>query len=143
MHVGSRDRAGTEALWKSLPPVYRRCAVCYTDFRSAYEQVLPQNRHRAVGKESGKTNHIERFNLKLRQRISRSVRKTLSFSKKIENNFGAIWNFIHYYNAEIAPNLRSLHIKYYTCLFVVHVPRARGHIKYQQSLVHRFIRYCG
>ena len=32
MHVGSRDRAGAEALWKSLPPVYRQCAVCYTDF---------------------------------------------------------------------------------------------------------------
>ena len=67
MHVWSRDRAGAEALWKSLPPVYRQCAVCYTDFWSAYEQVLPQNRHRAVGKESGKTNRIERFNLTLRQ----------------------------------------------------------------------------
>ena len=54
MHVGSRDHAGAEALWKSFPPVYRQCAVCYTDFWSAYEQVLPQNRHRTVGKESGK-----------------------------------------------------------------------------------------
>jgi len=44
----------------------RQCAVCYTDFWSAYEQVLPQNRHRAVGEESGKTNHIESFNLTLR-----------------------------------------------------------------------------
>ena len=34
-------------------------------FVSAYEQVLPQNRHRAVGEESGKANHIERFNLTL------------------------------------------------------------------------------
>ena|GEM_PF-1742606 len=64
MHVGSRDRAGSEALWKSLPPVYHQCTVCYTDFWSAYERVLPQNRHRAVGEESGKTNRIERFNLK-------------------------------------------------------------------------------
>jgi len=32
MHVGSRDHAGAEALWESLPPVYRQCAVCYTDF---------------------------------------------------------------------------------------------------------------
>ena len=59
--------ADAEALWKSLPPVYRQCAVCYTDFWSAYEQILPQNRHRAVGKESGKTNRIERSNLTLRQ----------------------------------------------------------------------------
>ena len=72
-------------------------------FVSAYEQVLPQNRHRAVGEESEKTNRIERFNLTLRQRISRLVRKTLSL--KIEAHIGAIWNFIHYYNAEIAPKL--------------------------------------
>ena len=65
MHVWSRDHAGAEALWESLPPVYRQCAVCYTDFWSAYEQTLPQNRHRAVGEESEKTNHIERFNLTL------------------------------------------------------------------------------
>jgi insertion element IS1 protein InsB len=26
------------------------------------------------------------------------VRKTLSFSKKLENHVGAIWNFIHEYN---------------------------------------------
>ena len=105
MHVGSRDHVGAEALWKSLPPVYRQCAVCYTDLWSAYEQVFPQNRHRAVGKESGKTNRIERFNLTLRQRISRLVRKTLSFSKKIEAHIGTIWNFIHNYNAEISPKL--------------------------------------
>ena len=29
-------------------------------FVSAYEQVLPQNRHRAVGEESEKTNRIEK-----------------------------------------------------------------------------------
>jgi IS1 family transposase len=40
--------------------VYRQCAVCYTDFWEAYEQVLPTKRHRAVGKETGKTNHIEK-----------------------------------------------------------------------------------
>jgi IS1 family transposase len=49
-----------------------------------------------VGKDSGKTNHIERFNKTWRQRVSRIVRNTLSFSKKIENNIGAIWYFIHH-----------------------------------------------
>ena len=38
-------------------------------------------------------------------RKSSEYKKTLSFSKKIENHIGAIWNFIHYYNAEIAPKL--------------------------------------
>ena len=32
------------------------------------------------------------------KRVSRLVRKTLSFSKKLENHVGAIWNFIHEYN---------------------------------------------
>ena len=29
----------------------------------------------------------------------------VTLSKKIENHIGAIWNFIHYYNSEIAPKL--------------------------------------
>lgn len=72
-----------EELWKSLPSIYRQCAVCYTDFWAAYASVIPNNRHRAVNKESGKTNHIERFNNTMGQRISRLVRSTLSFSKKL------------------------------------------------------------
>ena len=31
-HLGRRDHNGAQKLWKSLPPVYRPCAVCYTDF---------------------------------------------------------------------------------------------------------------
>ncbi len=99
VHVGDRSKQGARGLWNSLPSVYRQCAVCYTDFWAAYASVIPKKRQRAVGKESGKTNHIERFNNTMRQRISRLVRATLSFSKKLENHVGAIWYFIHYYNA--------------------------------------------
>jgi IS1 family transposase len=35
-----------------------------------------------VGKETGLTRHVERLNNTLRQRISRLVRRALSFSKK-------------------------------------------------------------
>lgn len=101
VHIGNRSRAGAQALWDSLPPVYRQYAVCYSDFWEAYQTVLPSQRHRAVGKDSGQTNHIERFNGTLRQRVSRLVRKTLSFSKKLENHIGAIWYFIHHYNASL------------------------------------------
>jgi IS1 family transposase len=99
VYVGKRDRGGAKGLWESLPPVYRQCAVSYTDFWSSYDEIFPKARHKSVGKESGKTNHIERFNCTMRQRISRLVRKTLSFSKKLENHIGAIWYFIHHYNA--------------------------------------------
>jgi insertion element IS1 protein InsB len=85
-------------------PVYRQCAVSYTDFWSAYVTVFPQKRYKAVGKETGLTNYIERFNNTMRQRISRLVRKTLSFSKKLSNHIGAIWYFIHEYNASLSIN---------------------------------------
>lgn len=98
VYVGDRSRDSAQGLWDSLPGVYRQCAVSYTDFWDAYEEIFPDPRHRAVGKESGQTNHIERFNCTLRQRISRLVRKSLSFSKKLENHIGAIWYFVHHYN---------------------------------------------
>ena len=40
-------------------------------------------------------------NLTMRQRVSRLVRLSLSFSKKLENHIGAIWYFIHYYNRSL------------------------------------------
>ena len=101
VHIGDRSEQGARKLWDSLPSVYRQCAVAYTDFWSAYALVFPAQRHKAVGKESGKTNYIERFNCTMRQRISRLVRKTLSFSKKLENHIGAIWFFIHHYNSSL------------------------------------------
>lgn len=99
--VGDRSRQAAKGLWQSLPTVYRQCAICYTDFWEAYEQVLPSNRHRAVGKETGKTSYIERFNNTLRQRVGRLVRKTLSFSKKLSNHIGAVWYFVHHYNTSL------------------------------------------
>lgn len=99
--IGDRSSDSAQGLWESLPPLYRQCAVIYTDDWEAYKSVLPSKRHRVVGKETGLTSYIERFNNTLRQRVSRLVRKTLSFSKNIENHIGAIWNFIHYYNAQL------------------------------------------
>lgn len=97
-HIGDRSRVSAILLWQSLPAVYRQCAKVYTDYWEAYVSVIPSKRHCAVGKESGLTSYIERLNNTLRQRVSRLVRKTLSFSKKLENHIGAIWNFIHEYN---------------------------------------------
>jgi insertion element IS1 protein InsB len=101
LHVGARDRGGAEGLWASLPAVYRQCAVAYMDVWSSYEAIVPASRHCAVGKESGGTSKIERFNNTMRQRISRLVRKTLSFSKKLVNHIGAIRLFVHHDNASL------------------------------------------
>ena len=104
-YIGNRTATSAQALWQSMPAVYRQCAVIYSDFWAAYGVVLPSKRHRAVGKETGLTSYIERFNCTLRQRVSRLVRKTLSFSKKVDNHVSAIWNFIHYYNASLPARL--------------------------------------
>jgi hypothetical protein len=58
------------------------------------QSVIPAERHNAITKQARKTNHIERFNNTLRQRLSRLVRDTLSFSKKVEHHIGAIKFFI-------------------------------------------------
>jgi len=83
-------------------PCIGSCAVGSSEFWDASAGVLPSKRHWPVGKESGQTSHIERLTNTLRQRISRLVRKTLSFSKKVENHIGAIWYFVHHYNASLA-----------------------------------------
>jgi insertion element IS1 protein InsB len=80
VHIGYRSAVSAIALWNSMPPVYRQCAVIYTDHWSAYDSVLPTKRHRSVDKDSGCTSYIERFNCTLRQRISPLVRKSLSNS---------------------------------------------------------------
>ena len=98
VYVGDRSHQSAQKLWNSLPAVYRQCAVTYTDFWEAYKTVFPSTRHRAVGKETGQTCHIERLNCTFRQRVSRLVRQSLSFSKKLANHIGAIWYFVHAYN---------------------------------------------
>lgn len=84
-HRGDRSGDSASAWWQSMPAVHRPCAMIYTDRWEAYKGVLPSKRHGAVGKETALTSYIERFNNTLRQRVSRLVRKTLSFSKNLEN----------------------------------------------------------
>ena len=59
--------------------------------------MIPAAQHRAIHKLARKTNHIERFNNTLRQRVSRLVREALPFSKKLADHIGAIKLFICHY----------------------------------------------
>lgn len=70
-----------------------------------YKGVIPAERHRAITKKARKTNHVGRFNNTLRQRVSRLVRDTLSFSKKLANHIGVMKFFICHYNLEKATAL--------------------------------------
>jgi IS1 family transposase len=97
-HVGDRSRQSARKLWGKIPRAYRQQATFYTDQYVVYEGVIPAAQHRAISKKARKTNHIERFNNTLRQRVSRLVRSALSFSKKLDNHIGAIQHFICHYN---------------------------------------------
>jgi insertion element IS1 protein InsB len=97
-HVGDRRRKSAMKLWAKIPLAYRQHAMFYTDQYVVYEGVIPPAQHRAISKLARKTNHLERFNNTLRQRVSRLVCEALSFSKKLANHIGAIKLFICHYN---------------------------------------------
>jgi insertion element IS1 protein InsB len=78
--IGDRSETTCRRLWSKVPLAYRGC-ISYSDFWEAYQKVLPQETHHAVGKESGQVAHMERWYCTLRQQQARYVRKTLSFSK--------------------------------------------------------------
>jgi IS1 family transposase len=96
--VGDRSGQSAFALWQRLPAVYQEQAIFYPDPYAVYAEVIPAARHRAISTLARATNHVERFNCTLRQRVSRLVRSTLSFSKKLTNHIGAIKYFICHYN---------------------------------------------
>jgi insertion element IS1 protein InsB len=78
--IGDRSKVTCHQLWMAIPDGYKQCQT-FSDFYTTYRHVFPEASHHCVGKETGETAHIERWNNTLRQRMSRYVRQTLSFSK--------------------------------------------------------------
>jgi len=66
-----------------------------------YKAAIPVARHQVSAFGSGHTHAVERFNCTLRQRVSRLVRLSLSFSKKLANQIGAIKYVMCHYNQEV------------------------------------------
>ena len=96
---GDRSADTCAMLWAKVPDNYKH-ALCYSDLHGAYQKVLDPKQHQACGKEEGQTNHVERFNLTLRQRLSRFVRKTLAFSKSLFMHIVCLRLFFHSYNQD-------------------------------------------
>ena len=97
--VGNRGIETGSKLKASIPEEYANLKT-YSDFWDVYQKIFTKD-HQSVGKETGQTNHIERWNNTLRQRVGRFVRKTLSFSKIEENHLDALKLFIYDYNYQI------------------------------------------
>jgi IS1 family transposase len=71
-------------------------------FWAASKQVFPAETQCCVGKETGETAHIERWNNTLRQRVGRYVRQTLSFSKSDEYHEIVTKWFLLQYNLSLS-----------------------------------------
>lgn len=95
--IGDRSETSCLHLWRRIPRAYKRC-YSFSDFWDAYQLVFAADRHQSVGKDSGETNHIERWFNTLRQRLARFVRKTLSFSKSDQFHEFVFRLFVHHYN---------------------------------------------
>ncbi len=102
--LGDRSKVTCQCLWERVPDRYKN-ATCFSDFWEAYQCVIPDDQHIPVNKQSGQTNHIERWNNTLRQHLGRLVRKTLSFSKLLEMHEICLKLFLHRYNVELLPTL--------------------------------------
>lgn len=99
--IGDRRKRTCLRLWEAIPSFYRQ-GSCFTDFWAAYTSVIPKAQHFAVGKETGETAHVERWNNTLRQRLARFVRMTLSFSKSLLMHEACLLLFLHRSNRERA-----------------------------------------
>ena len=99
--VGDRSAGAAQFLREEIPPEYR-CRATRSDLWRAYAEVFPRRTHRSSGKGAGETCHVERCNCTLRQRLSRLVRKALSFSKCDEMHLAALSLLIHHYNSSLA-----------------------------------------
>ena len=104
-HVGSRSSVDALLFYEKIPTIFKGNTGFFSDYWQAYVDVFKNNNHFGIGKDSGLTAYIERFNGTLRQRASRLVRKSLSFSKSLENHIGAIKYFICHYNLQ----MKTLH----------------------------------
>jgi IS1 family transposase len=98
--IGDRSAETCQKLWAAIPPSYQT-AHCDTDFREAYQKVIPDEQRTAGGKDSGQTAHVERWNKTLRQRLARFVRQILSFSKSDLMYEICLHLFLHRYNLSL------------------------------------------
>ena len=96
-YIGDRSKVSMKELWQKIPLKMRQYCYFETDDWEAYRCVLPDHRH-WIGKEY--TYFIEGFFAQVRARVSRLVRKSLSFSKKWENHIAALKYFFWQFNLE-------------------------------------------
>ena len=95
-HIGGRGKKAARQFWNKIPTVLKSCYF-ETDDWEAYQSIIPSAQHK-IGKDL--TFYIEGFNATIRARVSRLVRKSLSFSKIDKWHNLAIGWFFWQFNLE-------------------------------------------
>ena len=95
-HIGGRGIEAAKEFWGKIPLALKGCDF-ETDDWEAYKSIVPAAQHK-VGKDL--TFYIEGFNATIRARVSRLVRKSLSFSKLDKWHNLAIGWFFWQFNLE-------------------------------------------
>jgi insertion element IS1 protein InsB len=104
--VGDQSKMTCQRLWEAIAEGYRQ-GFCFTDFWGAYAAVIPATQHSAVGKVTGETDHVDRWNNTLRQRLTHFVRMTLSFSKSVVMLRPRVCSFFSIATIESGPSCLS------------------------------------
>ena len=86
-HVGGRGKVDAQRLFDKLPHRLRSNCQFATDYWEAYFQTVPDEQHRP---SKALTYFIEGWFTGVRARVSRLVRRSVAFSKKLENPIAAI-----------------------------------------------------
>ena len=97
-HLGDRDKKSFKEFYNKVPVDYANC-LSTSDGFNAYK-TLKIYGHKMGKKKKGRTSQVEAFNMILRQRLARLVRKTCAFSKSLEMHEIVIRLFIQEYNEE-------------------------------------------
>ncbi len=81
--IGDRSARTHRKLWSRVPAAYQAYAS-FSDFREAYQKVVPIESHQQVGqicRDSADVNYMERWNCTLRLWLGRFTHKTVTQSR--------------------------------------------------------------
>ena len=68
-HVGGRGNVDAQLFYEKIPEIFKGNAGLFSDYWQSYVKTFENENHFGVGKSSGLTAYIERFNGTLRQRV--------------------------------------------------------------------------
>lgn len=95
--IGGRTEKDCQHLYDCIAAPYKDCKSV-SDGLTAYAQVFDYAKHKTFVKKAGETNHVERFFGTMRARMSRCIRKSLSFSKSTLMLILSFTAFVYDYN---------------------------------------------